>query len=63
PRFAGPLNHTDHRQGKNTSQSTSASQALKHQQPRGGRASNTTVKTRQAAKLKLTQIRISGSNN
>ena len=27
--IAGPLNHTDHRQGKNTSQSTSASQALK----------------------------------
>ena len=27
--IAGPLNHTDHRQGKHTSQSTPASQALK----------------------------------
>ncbi len=46
--IAGPLNLTDHRQGKNTSQYKPASQALNHQQPHGGRASSTTNKTRQA---------------
>ena len=45
--IAGPLNHTDHRQGKNTSQYKPASQAQK-QQPRGKRASSTNITTRQA---------------
>jgi hypothetical protein len=31
-----PLNHTNHRQGKHSSQLTSASQALNHQHQRSG---------------------------